>query len=90
MKKKLLFVINTLSAAGAEMALLELLKRLSPDEYEISLYVLMEQGELSDRLPEYVTLLNKNYSQVSVLSKEGRKHMGKYFKKASIYDSGIF
>ena len=43
MKKKLLFVINTLSAAGAEMALLELLRRLSPDEYDISLYVLMGQ-----------------------------------------------
>lgn len=82
MKKKLLFVINTLSAAGAEMALLELLKRLSPDEYEIFLYVLMEQGELSDRLPEYVTLLNKNYSQVSVLSKEGRKHMCRHIIKA--------
>lgn len=84
MKRKLLFVINTLSAAGAEMALLELLRRLSPKEYEISLYVLMGQGELSDRLPGHVALLNKNYKKVSVLSKEGRKHMYRHIIKAML------
>jgi len=83
-KKKLLFVINTLSAAGAEMALLELLRRLNPNEYEISLYVLMGQGELSDRLPGHAALLNKNYKRVSVLSKEGRKHMYKHIIKAML------
>ena len=88
MKKKLLFVINTLSAAGAEMALLELLRRLSPDEYDISLYVLMGQGELSDRLPKYVTLLNKDYSSVSVLSEEGRKHMYRHIIKAMFCQIG--
>ena len=38
--KKVLFVINTLGGAGAERALLELLKRFSPQQYEIDLYVL--------------------------------------------------
>jgi Glycosyltransferase len=90
MKKKLLFVINTLSAAGAEMALLELLRRLSPDEYDISLYVLMGQGELSDRLPKYVTLLNKDYSSVSVLSEEGRKHMYRHIIKAMFCRGTVF
>ena len=53
MKKKILFVINTLGGAGAEMALLELLEKLEKEnektkdvQYEISLYVLMGQGEL--------------------------------------------
>ena len=45
MKKKILFVINTLGGAGAEMALLELLEKLEKEnektkdvQYEISLY----------------------------------------------------
>ena len=42
--KKVLFVINTLGGAGAEKALLELLKRFTPDRYEVDLYVLLEQG----------------------------------------------
>ncbi len=37
--KKILFVINTLGRAGAEMAMLELMRRLPKEEYEISLYV---------------------------------------------------
>ena len=41
--KKILFVINTLGHAGAEVAMIELLKRLDPEEYEISLYVIMAQ-----------------------------------------------
>ena len=75
MKKKVLFVINTLGHAGAEMALLELFRRLSPQEYEISLFVLMGQGELVDRLPEHVTLVNDRYCNESVLSVEGQKHL---------------
>ena len=45
--KKVLFVINTLGGAGAEKALLELLKRFPENEYEVLLYVLLAQGELS-------------------------------------------
>ena len=38
MKKKILFVINTLGRAGAETALITLLKKLPENEYDISLY----------------------------------------------------
>ena len=49
MRKKILFVINTLSRAGAEMALLELLRKLDKeDTYELSMFVLMGQGEMID------------------------------------------
>ncbi len=75
MKKKLLFVINTLGHAGAETALLELLRRLDSREYEIFLYVLMGQGEMARRLPEYVTLLNARYDDSSVLSSEGKRRL---------------
>ena len=70
--KKILFVINTLGGAGAEKALIELLKRFSPEEYEVSLYVLLEQGELIHQIPSYVTILNHEYVDASVLSEEGK------------------
>ena len=72
-KKKVLFVINTLGCAGAEKALLELLKEFPEEEYEVSLYVLLNQGELIRQIPKYVKVLNQNYSDMSVLSKEGKK-----------------
>ena len=47
--KKILFTVNTLGRAGAETALLELLRRLEGCGYEISLYVIMGQGEMVGR-----------------------------------------
>ena len=80
--KKVLVVINTLGHAGAETALLELLRRLDPEKYEVSLYVLMGQGELVHELPGHVKLLNKHYDDHSVLSGEGRGHMRRQVLKA--------
>ncbi len=71
--KNVLFVINTLGRAGAETALLEILNRMNPKEYRISLYVLMNQGEMAGELPKYVKLLNRHYAAVSVLSRDGQK-----------------
>ena len=68
--KKVLFVINTLGGAGAEKALLELLKRFSPEQYQTDLYVLLEQGELISQGPEYVYILNRDYTAESVLTRE--------------------
>ena len=75
--KKVLFVINTLGGAGAERALLELLKRFTPDQYEVDLYILLEQGELIGQVPEYVNILNRNYTAESVLSAGGKKKLNK-------------
>lgn len=71
--KKILFVMNTMGRAGAEKALLELLKRIDKTKYEVSLYVLTGQGELINDAPEGVRLLNKKTLPVSVHSGEGRK-----------------
>ena len=54
--KKILFVINTLGGAGAERALLELLTRFTPEKYEVSLYILLGQGELIHQVPAYVRI----------------------------------
>lgn len=81
MKKKILFVINTMGQGGAETALLELLRRMDPESYEMSLLVLLGQGELIQRLPSYVRLLNKGYDETSVLTAEGRKHLRRHMLK---------
>lgn len=73
--KKILFVINTLGRAGAEIALLALLRRLDSPEYDLSLFVILGQGELAAELPPYVRLRNKGYSMRSVLSWQGRWRM---------------
>lgn len=73
--KKIFFAINTLGRAGAETALLELLRRLDPNEYEIDLFVLLGQGEMVSELPKHVRVLNRRYDATSVLSAAGKKHL---------------
>lgn len=75
--KRVLLVINTLGRAGAERAMMEFLKRLDNREYEVSLYVLMGQGELVSELPPHVKLLNTDFSSRSVLERGGRGRMFK-------------
>lgn len=97
MKKKLLFVINTLSQAGAETALIALLYVLAGEKnkdgsykYDIDLYVLMGQGEMVKELPARINLLNSNYSNTSVLSAEGRKYMYKHILKSLFKRGAVF
>lgn len=73
--KKLLFVINTLGRAGAEVSLLELLRNIDPTEYEISLFVLASQGELICDVPDYVRVLNEQVDGTPVLSREGTRRL---------------
>ncbi len=76
-RKKILFVINTLGRAGAEKALLELLRQIDNDEYEMFLYILLGQGEMISGLPSYVRVLNKSLSHLSVFTNEGRRKMAR-------------
>lgn len=69
MRKKLLFITNTMGLAGAETALVQLLKKLdSMGEYELYLYSILPLGELFDRVPEKVHILNNRISNGSVYS----------------------
>ena len=88
--KKILFVINTLGRGGAENALIQLIKKLDKNEYDISLYVILGQGELIEKVPENVHILNENFDASSVLSHEGKKKLKKHifgilFKNASVF-----
>lgn len=88
--RKLLFVINTLGQAGAETALLNLLKKIDPKQYEVSLYVLMGQGEMVSELPEYVRLLNSSFCDSPVLSSEGRRLMMRRILQAAFRRGTVF
>lgn len=77
MKKTILFVINTFSRAGAETALLELLRQLDPEQYDVSLFVLTAQGEMIPEIPPHVHVLNTVFDSTSVLSKEGKRKLSK-------------
>lgn len=88
--KKLLFVINTLGQAGAETALLNLLRQIDPKRYEISLYVLMGQGEMVSELPGHVRLLNSSFCESPVLSAEGRRLMVRRVLTAAFRRGTVF
>ncbi len=75
--KKVLFVINTLGLAGAERALIALLETMPKEEYEISLYVLLNQGELRNEIPEHVKLMNGSLDETPIHSPEGLKKVKK-------------
>ena len=88
--KKILFVINTMGRAGAEMALLELLRRLKTEENEISLFVLTGQGEMIKELPEGIRLLNSKYDSCSVHTAEGKRHLMKTVFKSMFRRGTVF
>ena len=73
--KSILFVINTLGQGGAEMALISLLEQFDPKEYEIDLYVMVGQGNLIHRIPDYVHILNRRFDDKDVLDQVGKRHL---------------
>lgn len=70
--KSILFVINTMGIGGGERAILELLRQIDLEKYEVSLFVLTGQGELINQIPEKVYLLNKKSYPISVLDRKGK------------------
>lgn len=83
--KKLLFIMNTMGRAGAERALIALLKQFPPEQYDISLLVLINRGELYSELPENIRLLNQNPDTGSVLSPGGKLAIIKTVLRCFLY-----
>lgn len=73
MRKKVLFVINTMGRGGAEFSLIQFMRQFDPEQFDLYLYVMLGQGELIDRIPSYVTLLNDDYDSSDVLSEKGKR-----------------
>lgn len=57
MKKKILFVIDSLACAGAEKSLVTLLNLLDYEKYEVDLQLFNYGGELEELVPEQVHVL---------------------------------
>ncbi|MCL2507589.1 MAG: glycosyltransferase [Oscillospiraceae bacterium] len=57
MKKKLLFIIPSMSIGGAEKSLVTLLSLISPDRADIDLFLFSAGGEFLSQLPPHVRIL---------------------------------
>ena len=57
MKKKLLFVIDSLTIGGAEKSLVSLLNLIDFSKYEIDLMLFKEGGDLEKHVPEQIKIL---------------------------------
>lgn len=88
--KKVLFVINSLGRAGAEVAMLEMLRRLCRYDVELSVYVLTGQGEMVGDLPDGVKLLNKSFCEHTIHSSQGRKSLAKKVMKSAFSHGSVF
>lgn len=89
MKKEVLFVINTMGQAGAERAMLELIKAMDRSRFEIYLLVLLNRGELFSEIPPFVHLLNKNPDSGSVLA-AAKPVLVKLVAKKAVGNASVF
>lgn len=55
--KKLLIMMNDLKLGGIEKAVINLLKQIPYDQWEITLLLVRKAGEFLDEVPEYVTII---------------------------------
>lgn len=60
MKKKLLFVIPSLGAGGAEKSLVNLLNLIDAERYEVDLFLFSTSGLFIKQLPNFVKVLPKS------------------------------
>lgn len=90
MRKKVLFVINTMGRAGAERCLLHLLKTWEDGEYEISLFSVLGRGELFLEVPSFVRILNQSPETSTVFDGDARKAFIKAILKGMIKRGILF
>lgn len=67
MKKRIIFVTNTMVLGGIEKSLLDLLYLLPPEQYEISLLLDQKRGEFLPYVPERVKVFQIQYSELDQL-----------------------
>ena len=74
-KKRLLFVIESLRAAGGEKSLVTLLSLIDYDKYSVDLQLLSFGGEFEQFIPFEVNVLHP-FKYNKCLAKEGKKDIG--------------
>ena len=73
MKKKILFVYDSMMTGGTTTALLSLINTIDRSKYEISLLLYANTGAMMGEIPEYVKLLPSAYKESKFLSSGRRK-----------------
>lgn len=87
--KNILFVINTMGQAGAEKAMVEFMKVLDPNLFQIDLYVMIPRGEMFQQVPAHVKVLNQQIDTGTLLGKEGKAFLMKTVLKSLLYHANF-
>ena len=69
-KKEILFIIPTMRGAGAEKALINILNRFDYNQYNVSLLLINNKGDLYNLLPQNIKkyhLYNKFFSKIPII-----------------------
>ena len=82
MKKKILFVMESLRIGGAEKSLVTILSLLDKGKYDIELYLFRQEGEFLEQVPEGVKLLP--ISDIDAMQKNFKTDWITYLKSGKI------
>lgn len=87
MKKKILFVIESLHLGGSEKSLISLLNNLDPNKYEIELQLLVDGGIFRDMVPNFVSVKSIPHKSFNLI----QRSIYWFLKKISIKpDSNLY
>lgn len=73
MKKKILFVYDSMMIGGTSTALLSLMQALDREKFDISLLLYTNTGELLSEIPDFVHILEPAYKPLRYLDSRKRK-----------------
>lgn len=90
MKKKIIFVNNTMGRAGAEKCLMSMLKCMDTKKYDISLFSVINRGEMFDYVPQGIRILNNTPCSESVLDKKAKRELAKSILKNGFHNGYFF
>ena len=82
MKKKVLFVMESLRIGGAEKSLITILSLIDKKKYDISLYLFHQSGEFMNQIPSEVNVIN--LSKVDKLKKNFKTDWFTYLTKGKL------
>lgn len=82
MRKKILFVMESLRIGGAEKSLVTILSLLDKEKYDIALYLFKQEGEFLEQIPEGVKLLP--ISDIDAMQKNFKTDWITYLKSGKI------
>lgn len=89
MKKNIVFVIESLGLGGAEKSLVTLLQNIDYNEFCVDLIVFNKEGIFKKFVPKEVTIIYKNFPQLSILERI-RFKLNRKFNRAKQHHAQLF